>query len=153
MTNPSARQGRLTTTNKTKIFYEANIWPWFPPPKKGLEAKTDGRIDWLSVSSNVTLPLFTTPFNREDGVRTVLRNVDIRLPHYTAQKPRKPLILKIYCSPLRPDRLWGPATLLCSWYWELFSGNKVVEDCSQPLSSIKCLPVLRWFGALLPLPV
>jgi hypothetical protein len=41
-------------------------------------------------------------------------------------------------SPQRPDRLWGPSSLLCNRYRCSFLGNKAAEAWSLPLTSIYC---------------
>jgi hypothetical protein len=43
---------------------------------------------------------------------------------------RVPEMLKIVSSPRRPDRLWGPPSLLCKRYLELLAGSKAAGTCS-----------------------
>jgi len=39
-----------------------------------------------------------------------------------------------FCSPKRPDRLWGPASLLFIGYWQVFPCGKAVGAWNLPLS-------------------
>jgi hypothetical protein len=38
-----------------------------------------------------------------------------------------PVEARIFCSPCRPDRLWGPTSILSNGYRGLFSGVKAAE--------------------------
>jgi hypothetical protein len=43
---------------------------------------------------------------------------------------------EFFSSPPRPDRLWGPPSLLSNGYQGIFSGGKAAEAWSWPLTSI-----------------
>jgi hypothetical protein len=51
---------------------------------------------------------------------------------------RVPVGSRIFCSPLRPDRLWGPHNNLSNGYWGSFLGGKADGAWSGPLTSSQC---------------
>jgi hypothetical protein len=48
---------------------------------------------------------------------------------------RVPIGSRIFTSPFRPDRRWGPPNLLYNVYRALFRGRKAAEAWSWPLTS------------------
>ena len=45
---------------------------------------------------------------------------------------------KFFCSPIHPDRDWGPTSVLFCGYWGSFPGGKAEGEWSWPLSCILC---------------
>jgi len=43
---------------------------------------------------------------------------------------------EFFSSPLRPDRLWGPRSLLSTEHRRLFPGNKTAGEWNSPFASI-----------------
>jgi len=42
---------------------------------------------------------------------------------------------EFFSSPPRPEKLWGPASLLCNGYQGFFPGRTAAGACSWPLTS------------------
>jgi hypothetical protein len=51
---------------------------------------------------------------------------------------RVPAGSRIFSSPCRPDRLWGPPNSLANGYWGSFPGGKGAVAWSWPFTSIQC---------------
>jgi hypothetical protein len=58
------------------------------------------------------------------GIATGYGLVDQRV------RVRVPFVARIFTSPCRPDRLWGPPSLLSNGYRGTFLGGKVAEERS-----------------------
>jgi hypothetical protein len=54
---------------------------------------------------------------------------------YQWVRVRVPVGARILISPCRPNRLWGPSSLLSNGYWGLFPGGKSAGAWSWPLTT------------------
>jgi hypothetical protein len=76
-------------------------------------------IKWMSfnfsdISVNMTFQFMSLPHKQGAGIATGY-GLD-----YRVFRARVPVRSRIFSSPRRPDRLWGPPSLLSNRYWNLF---------------------------------
>jgi hypothetical protein len=103
--------------------------------------------------ANHSLPSRASPLHQSPVQRHVLMFSSGYLSRYSygLDGPGSiPGSVRFFSLPQRQDRVWGPPSLLCGWYRELFPRGKAVGSWSWPHTSIQCQDQEWWSYAFTP---